>query len=129
MFLRTAEVQMLATEWMQEALLHSGLADQNEPNDFLTGISSFDFTLREVVRDVQSLCTSGMFPRPHNPRNPTMRVPLATRATQIVEVSTGSHLCTQRSSVVPNVACRSADVDVDHIDGRCNGCGEYWSLE
>ena len=106
--------------------MHS-LADQNEPNDFLAGVSSFDLTLREVVRDVQSLCTCGTLPRPHNPRNPTMRVRISNTCNAD---HSGEHWFTLVYTVEQCCPkCRSADVDVDDVAGLCNECGEYWSLE
>ena len=83
MFIFNNEVHLLASNWLADELAVQQIhpCNANEHNDFISGISSFDLTLREVVRDIDEFDQTGNFPRPHNPRQSALRLRVCNTCT------------------------------------------------
>ena len=79
-FLTETEVTCLVQAWLTEAQLNQNMDDEifilpGEDQAYMTGISSSDFTLREVIEDIRDLNAHETFTRrPINPRNPFLRL-------------------------------------------------------
>lgn len=72
-FLRNDEVHRLAVNWLQIATAADD-ALEHEAFDYVSSITSFDLTLRQVVRDLEACFEGVVLPRPINPRHPSMRL-------------------------------------------------------
>jgi hypothetical protein len=128
------EVQHLATAWFLEELevrlsflqfqaetngdeLPTQLAFEEEEKDFVTSISSFDLTLREICADVKYMAkfdrSEQLFARrrPINPRKPGLRMRIANTLDMD---SIGAHWFTIAYSFTPRVEWEADD---EHIFG------------
>ena len=87
-FLTETEVTCLVQAWFTEAQLNQNIDDEifmlrpEEHADYMSGISSIDFTLCEVIDDIRDLNEHETFTRrPINPRNPFLRLRIANTKT------------------------------------------------